>query len=123
MDPRGEDKEGTLSYPPPPKEIDDSFIKLYENHSLMLPSERYKEHLHMKKAERQWREDRDKVFRYRKRWNVLERKHPEGVLGVDGPMYADTKLYSERHEHLCAQADKRAVHAEGRFEHLAQQKA
>lgn len=43
----------------------------------MLPSERYKEHLKMKAGEQKWREERDAVFRYRKRMTVLERKHGE----------------------------------------------
>lgn len=33
----------------------------------MLPSERYKEHLKMKAGEKKWREERDAIFRYRKR--------------------------------------------------------
>ena len=54
----------------------------YQNHSLMLPSERYKEHLKMKAGEQKWREERDAVFRYRKRMTVLERKHPEADVSV-----------------------------------------
>jgi len=118
MDPRGEDKEGTLSYPQPPKEIDDSFIKLYENHSLMLPSERYKEHLHMKKAERQWREDRANLFLYRKRMQVLERHYPGGVTGLDGPLHPNTQLYAERRQHLVNQEERSATHGTGRNGHL-----
>lgn len=49
----------------------------------MLPSERYKEHLKMKAGEKKWREERDAVFRYRKRMNVLERKHQEALISDD----------------------------------------
>ena len=83
----------------------------------------------MKAGEKKWREERDAVFRYRKRMTVLERKHPEaagsalllmtsttasltslmavpakGILGVDGPTHPDTILYKERYHHLAAQA-------------------
>eukprot|EP00440_Ansanella_granifera_P053667 gb/GFBE01058180.1/.p1 GENE.gb/GFBE01058180.1/~~gb/GFBE01058180.1/.p1 ORF type:complete len:341 (+),score=63.27 gb/GFBE01058180.1/:1-1023(+) len=120
-DPRGDPREGTFEIPAPPPEVDDSFIKMYQNHSLMLPSERYKEHLAMKAGEQKWREERDAIFRYRKRMQVLERKHPEGILGVDGPTHPDTILYRERHEHLKAQAERKSLHAEGRHANLCAQ--
>lgn len=115
MDPRGDPREGTFEIPAPPPEVDDSFIKMYQNHSLMLPSERYKEHLKMKAGEKKWREERDAVFRYRKRMNVLKRKHQEGILGIDGPTHPDTLLYRDRFEHHAAQAQRKAVNAENRF--------
>eukprot|EP00438_Fugacium_kawagutii_P031305 Skav215329 [mRNA] locus=scaffold1391:20087:27921:- [translate_table: standard] len=115
MDPKGDPREGTFEIPAPPPEVDDSFIKMYKNHSLMLPSERYKEHLKMKAGEQKWREERDAVFRYRKRMNVLERKHAEGILGIDGPTHPDSILYKERYEHFATQAQKKAVNAENRF--------
>ncbi|CAE7194958.1 hypothetical protein AK812_SmicGene39917 [Symbiodinium microadriaticum] len=118
MDPKGDPREGTFEIPPPPAEVDDSFIKMYQNHSLMLPSERYKEHLLMKAGEQKWREERDAVFRYRKRMTVLERKHPEGILGVDGPTHPDTLLYKDRYQHLAAQAERKANIAENRFGNL-----
>eukprot|EP00441_Pelagodinium_beii_P022680 CAMPEP_0197661336 /NCGR_PEP_ID=MMETSP1338-20131121/51393_1 /TAXON_ID=43686 ORGANISM="Pelagodinium beii, Strain RCC1491" /NCGR_SAMPLE_ID=MMETSP1338 /ASSEMBLY_ACC=CAM_ASM_000754 /LENGTH=339 /DNA_ID=CAMNT_0043238873 /DNA_START=47 /DNA_END=1066 /DNA_ORIENTATION=- len=118
MDPRGDPREGTFEIPPPPEKVDDSFIAMYKNHSLMLPSERYKEHLKMKAGHQKWKEERDAVFRYRKRMQVLERKHPEGILGVDGPTHPDTILYRDRHEQLAQQAELKAQHAEGRFAHL-----
>lgn len=118
MDPKGDPREGTFEIPPPPAEVDDSFIKMYQNHSLMLPSERYKEHLLMKAGEQKWREERDAVFRYRKRMTVLERKHPEGILGIDGPTHPDTLLYKDRYQHLAAQAERKANIAENRFGNL-----
>lgn len=119
LDPRGEDKEGTLAYPQPPAEIDNSYIKLYENQSLMMPSERYKEHLALKEAEAQWREDRYNLFRYRKRINVLERHYPNGVVGVDGPMFPNTQLYKERRQHLVSDQGQGARSAVGRTESLS----
>eukprot|EP00931_Biecheleriopsis_adriatica_P031429 TRINITY_DN18433_c0_g1_i1.p1 TRINITY_DN18433_c0_g1~~TRINITY_DN18433_c0_g1_i1.p1 ORF type:complete len:360 (+),score=71.87 TRINITY_DN18433_c0_g1_i1:122-1081(+) len=120
-DPKGDPREGTFEIPAPPPKADDSFIKMYQNHALMLPSERYAEHLKMKAGEQKWREERDAIFRYRKRMNVLERKHPEGILGIDGPTHPDTVLYRDRHEHYMAQAQRKAVHSEGRFGHLHEQ--
>mmetsp|Transcript_123200 Transcript_123200/g.344866 ORF Transcript_123200/g.344866 Transcript_123200/m.344866 type:complete len:326 (+) Transcript_123200:160-1137(+) len=120
MDPRGDPREGTLSYPPP-TEVDDSFIKLYQNHSLMLPSERYREHQYMKKAEAQWRQDRENLFRYRKRMQVLERHYPDGVIGLDGPLHPGTQLYADRRSHILQQEARRADHATGRLDHLDSQ--
>lgn len=122
MDPRGDPREGTLSYPQPPKEIDDSFLKLLNNHSLMLPSERYKEHLHMKQAHAKWKEDRETLFRYRKRMQVLERHYPGGVIGMDGPMHPGTELYAERRAQLVGQEVRKADHGSGRQEHLGMQR-
>lgn len=119
-DPKGDPREGTFEIPLPPKEVDTSFIKLYENHSLMLPSERYKEHLQMKAAEAKWHADRKAVFDYKKRVAVMERKHPEGLTGIDGPMFPGTKLYADRREHLMTGAESRKAHAEKRLEQLAE---
>lgn len=121
MDPKGDPREGTFEIAPPPKEVDSSFIEMYKNHSLMLPSERYKEHLAMKAGEKKWREDRESVFRYKKKINVLERKHPEGILGVDGPTYPETVLYANRQQQMLAEAERREMHAENRFGNLANQ--
>jgi len=118
LDPRGDLREGTLSYPQPPKEVDDGFVQCYKNHSLMLPSERYKEHLYMKKAEKKWHEDRETVFRYRKRMQVLERHYPGGVVGMDGPTHPGTELYGDRRQHLINQQDRRSAHDVRRAEFL-----
>lgn len=124
MDPRGDPKEGTLSIPAPPKEVDNSYMKLMANHSLMLPSERYKESLQIKAAEKKYKEDREALFRYRKRMNVLERHYPNGVIGVDGPMHAGTQLYADRRAHFVKQEDDKMLHDEGRAAHLhCQQRA
>ena len=33
MDPKGDPREGTFEIPPPPEEVDDSFIKMCSSHS------------------------------------------------------------------------------------------
>lgn len=93
---------------------------MYENHSLMLPSERYQEHLAMKAGEQQWRKERDEIFLYKKRLRILERHHGQGVVGIDGPAFEGTRLYAERREFLENQANFRAGKSEGRFQNLAQ---
>mmetsp|Transcript_95222 Transcript_95222/g.171926 ORF Transcript_95222/g.171926 Transcript_95222/m.171926 type:complete len:341 (-) Transcript_95222:1-1023(-) len=121
VDPKADPRELTFEIPPPPTNVNTEFIDMYKNHSLMLPSERYQEHLKMKAGELQWRKDRADTFMYKKRMNVLERKHPEGIIGVDGPLYPETTLYRERHDQLAAQAQYKADHAEMRYGNLAQQ--
>lgn len=122
-DPKGDPRELTFEIPAPPPEVDMEFIKLYQNHSLMLPSERYREHLQMKVAEKKWREDRDTVFMYKKRCRILERKHPEGILGVDGPMFPDTELYAKQREQYLMEAEHKLKCSEDRYNVLAEKKA
>ena len=38
MDPKGDPREGTFEIPPPPKEVDDSFIKMCAQQFHVLPS-------------------------------------------------------------------------------------
>merc|ERR1719492_504417 len=123
MDPRGEAKEGTYQIPQPTKEPDDKFLKLYRNTSLMLPSERYKEHLYMKEAKKQYDKDKEAIFMYRKRVQALEKLHPNGIVGVDGPLHPGTRLYADRQTHLLGAADRHAEHEEARFYHLAERMA
>merc|ERR1719382_841606 len=87
----------------------------------MLPSERYKEHLHMKKAEKEWRQDRYNLFHYRKRMQVLERHYPGGVTGLDGPMFPETQLYADRRAHLVNQEGRKAAGSSSRAAHLEKQ--
>lgn len=118
LDPRGDPKEGTLSIPGPPKEVDNSYLKLMANDSLMLPSERLREHKQIKEAQQKWKEDRESLFRYRKRMNVLERHYPNGVAGMDGPMMPGTQLYAERREHFLVQEEGKVYQGAGRHDHL-----
>lgn len=118
-DPRNDPREGNFEIPQPPKEVDQTFVKLYENQSLMLPSERYKEHLYMKQAKQKYDEDRNAIFMYNKRVTTLERKHAEGITGIDGPLFPDSKLYGDSHHKVVAQAESKIRHAEGRYDILA----
>lgn len=120
-DPRGEPKELTFEYPLPPQEIDESHFKLVRNESLMLPSERYAEHLVMKAGAEKWKKDREDAFMYKKRMQKIEREYAQGITGVDGPLFPGTKLYEQQRAFLEAQAEARGGKAEGRFHHLAHQ--
>eukprot|EP00746_Dinoflagellata_sp_MGD_P002838 gnl/MRDRNA2_/MRDRNA2_105543_c0_seq1.p1 gnl/MRDRNA2_/MRDRNA2_105543_c0~~gnl/MRDRNA2_/MRDRNA2_105543_c0_seq1.p1 ORF type:complete len:304 (+),score=60.43 gnl/MRDRNA2_/MRDRNA2_105543_c0_seq1:133-1044(+) len=121
-DPRSDPREGTLEYPEAP-EVDTTFMKSYENHNLMLPSERHNEHLYMKEAERQWRADRDAIWLHNKRKRMIERHHRQGVVGIDSPMHEGTKLWSGQRQVFEHQTAKTARHAEDRTHHLAYQTA
>jgi hypothetical protein len=88
------------------------------NHALMLPSERYKEHLQIKASQRKWKEDREATFKYKKRMNIIEMSYPGGVVGVDGPLHADTKLWANRRGQLTHQEGIKASHATARAENL-----
>lgn len=119
-DPRYDPREGTLEYSKPP-EVDTSHLAAYENHNLMLPSERYREHLYMKDGERKWRADRDANWQYNKRKRMVERHHKQGVAGIDGPMHEGTKLYAGHREHYESQKAATARHYVGRRDHLEYQ--
>jgi hypothetical protein len=119
LDPKSDPREGTLEYPEPSPIVDNSFIKMMENRSLMLPSERLKEAKMIKEAKDKFQEDRDNLFRYRKRLQVLERHYPNGIAGIDGPTYPDTRLYAQRREQLQAVEHHHGTHAAGRHDQLA----
>lgn len=121
-DPRDDPRELSLEYPPP-KDVDTSFLELYKNHNLMLPSERFREFMVMKDGERQWRKDREAIFFHKKRHQMIERHHKQGVVGIDGPGHEGTKLYAnirEVHEHRRAKSE---AHAADRKAHLGYQTA
>lgn len=120
-DPRGEVKELTFEYPLPPQGIDEGHLALHRNQSLMLPSERYKEHLLLKAGTKQWQQDRQDAFLYKKRMQKIERQYQQGIVGIDGPLYEGTKLYEQQREFLQAQGEAKSQKAEGRFHHLAHQ--
>jgi len=119
LDPKGDPREGTFEYPEPSPIIDNEFVKMLNNHSLMLPSERLKEAKMIKAGKDKFQSDRDNLFRYRKRQQVLERHYPNGISGIDGPTYPDTKLYAQRREQLQAAEHFHGSHAAGRHEQLA----
>lgn len=122
MDARGDLKEGTLSVPAPPTSVDNTYVRLMANESLMLPSERYKEAKQIKESEQKFREDKESLLRYGKRMKILERHFPSGVVGVDGPMIPGTQLYADRRSHFIHQEDGQAFRGERRHDHLHSQR-
>jgi hypothetical protein len=120
-DPRGEPKELTFEYPPPPKEINEEHFQLIKNQSLMLPSERFREHCIMREGEKNWKQNRKDAFMYKKRMQKIEREYQNGIIGVDGPMFPGTKLYEQQRGYLEAMSEQKGVKAEGRFHNLAHQ--
>jgi len=122
MDPRGDPRELTFAYPEPPKECNTDHIKMFENHGLMTPAERYREHLLMKAGHAKWKKDREDTFLYKKRMTLLEREHGQGILGIDSPMHPDTNLFRQQRQYFEGHADHRGAHAEARFGHLGAQK-
>jgi hypothetical protein len=96
--------------------IDTGHLQLFENHRLMLPSERLAEHKALKAGIQNWQKGRNELFEFKKQKRILERKHPNGMLGIDGPLRPDTELYAERCAMFKAQDD--ASHADIRREFL-----
>jgi len=122
-DPLGEPKEGTLVVPQPPKEVNMEYLDMYRNDALMLPSERRDEARRIIAGEKKWKEDRKAVFAYKKTIQQLEMRYPDGVLGVDGPMCPETRIWAERREQLLQVAQRRQSHAEKRLPLLEEQTA
>lgn len=121
-DPEGQKKEGTLVVPQPRGDpVSNTFAEMYKNDALMLPSERRAEAVQIIAGEKQWKEDRAALFKYKKQIRTLEMKHPDGVEGVDGPMYPQTKIYAERRAQMQGRAQRLQAHAEARFVHLEEQ--
>jgi hypothetical protein len=123
-DPSGDPKEGTLVVPAPPKGgMNMEFVDMYKNDALMLPSERREEARRIIAGEKKWREDRKAHFGYKKAIRTLEMKYPDGVLGVDGPMCPETRIWADRREQLLQVKQRRQSHAERRFPFLEEQMA
>mmetsp|Transcript_64834 Transcript_64834/g.175178 ORF Transcript_64834/g.175178 Transcript_64834/m.175178 type:complete len:308 (-) Transcript_64834:75-998(-) len=121
-DPTGHKKEGTLVVPQPcVDKVSNAFADMYQNDALMLPSERRAEAKQIVAGEKQWREDRQALFKYKKQIRTLEMKHPDGVEGIDGPMYPETRIYAEKRAQMQDRAHKLQTHAEGRFARLERQ--
>merc|ERR1719188_816784 len=121
-DPKGQRNEGTLVVPQPRGGVSTAFAELYKNEALMLPSERRAEAAQIVAGERQWKEDRDAIFKYKRTIRTLEMKHPDGVEGIDGPMYPETRVWAERRAQMQERAQKQQAHAEARCVHLEGQR-
>lgn len=119
-DPRGDPREGTLEIPAPVIRQDDELMRLYQNHALMMPSERYREHIRMKKLIVEQKDEKEVSAMYKKRMRKLETSYPTGVTGIDGPLFPGTKLYEQRQSQLVAQENAKADKADRRFDTLAQ---
>jgi len=119
-DPRADPRELSLEYPAPPN-VDMSFLAFYENHGLMVPSERFREFIHTKKGEEQWRADREAIFLDKKRHFMIERHHKQGVVGIDGPGHEGTKLFAGIRSVNERRRAKSLVHSTGRQDHLGYQ--
>lgn len=100
-------------------QVDNSFVKMFENYDLMMPSERRKEHEAMKKGIEQWRRARAELFEYKKRKRIIELTHKSGVTSIDGPLFPQTELFSEHRGVLQSQAKASDLHAQGRMGQLA----
>lgn len=121
-DPRADPRELTLEYPVP-HDVDTSFLELYKNHNLMVPSERFNEFLTMKDGERQWRKDRADIFLHKKRHQMIERHHKQGVVGIDGPHHEGTQLYAGIRSVNEVKRARSETHAAERKAHLDYQMA
>eukprot|EP00927_Polykrikos_kofoidii_P017111 TRINITY_DN17769_c2_g1_i1.p1 TRINITY_DN17769_c2_g1~~TRINITY_DN17769_c2_g1_i1.p1 ORF type:complete len:370 (+),score=37.31 TRINITY_DN17769_c2_g1_i1:38-1147(+) len=120
MDPRGEAKEGTLTYDRPPSRASNGeLITMYENRGLMLPSERYREHLAMKDCQKAWRQDRAAIFQHNKQMKALENRHANGIVGIDSPMYSDTELFARQRSQYKVQCDAKEQNAVDRLNSLS----
>jgi len=118
IDSRADPREGSYVIKKP-EMPDDSFIELYKNHALMLPSERQREFQYMKHAEKKWREDKRAVSEYKKKVMTLTRKHRSGIVGVDSLTQEGTENFAEERENLVRDAAYRDAHGSRRMEFLA----
>lgn len=117
----GSDREGCVTYPKF-RNVDDSFIERFKKIGLMLPSERYDDHMAIKTGMAEWRLARRELFEYNKRKRILERKHRGGVVGIDYPLRNGTTLYNHDYLRFQTQHEKKEKHYQGRHTHLADQK-
>jgi len=117
----GSDRAGCVSYPKY-SDVDDSYIERFKKIHLMLPSERYDDHMAIKTGMANWRSQRRELFEYNKRKRIMERKHRGGIVGIDYPLREGTSLYKHDYERFQAQREKSENHAQGRLTHLADQR-
>lgn len=120
MDSRADPREGSFIIEKPPAP-DDSFIALYKNHSLMLPSERLREAKVICDSEKKWRQDKRQLFDYKKRKMCVQRKHRTGILGVDSLLHEGSENFVEEHQHYIHDRALKEAHAARRRDFLAEQ--
>merc|ERR1719313_2631310 len=99
---------------------DNSFQECYKNHALMLPSERYREFLYMKEAQKKYDKDKRALSEYKKKKMILTRKHISGIVGVDSLTQEGTENFADERENLLQDKAYGDAHAERRKHFLAE---
>jgi len=119
-DMRGDTREGSYSYNVT-SPADPEFFKILGNQSLMLPSERREEAKRFKDGWDDFQKSRTEHAEYTKRRRTLTRHHKSGIVGIDGPMKADSELYEADAARVKMQAEVKEAHDLGRKHHLGRQ--
>lgn len=119
IDSRADPREGSYVLTQPPKP-DNTYFECYKNHGLMIPSERYREFLYMKEAEKKYQKDKRALSEFKKKKMILTRKHVSGIVGVDSLTQEGTENFQEERENLLHEHDYREAHAERRQHFLAE---
>lgn len=101
-------------------EVDTEFMKLFKNNDLMMPSERYEEHVKMKQGIEDWRRARAELFEHKKRKRILERAHKSGIVNIDSATRPGTELYAEQQQIYEAQHQAADAHNARRMEYLVE---
>eukprot|EP00746_Dinoflagellata_sp_MGD_P167034 gnl/MRDRNA2_/MRDRNA2_97339_c0_seq1.p1 gnl/MRDRNA2_/MRDRNA2_97339_c0~~gnl/MRDRNA2_/MRDRNA2_97339_c0_seq1.p1 ORF type:complete len:329 (-),score=54.47 gnl/MRDRNA2_/MRDRNA2_97339_c0_seq1:57-1043(-) len=119
IDSRADPREGSYVIQQPGNP-DNSYFECYKNHGLMTPSERYREFLYMKEAEKKYKQDKRALSEFKKKKMVLTRKHISGIVGVDSLTQEGTENFVQEREHLLHDQGYRDDHAERRHHFLAE---
>mmetsp|Transcript_95776 Transcript_95776/g.255975 ORF Transcript_95776/g.255975 Transcript_95776/m.255975 type:complete len:296 (+) Transcript_95776:90-977(+) len=117
-DMKGDTREGCYNYPPV-TQPDLSYLALLENKKLMGPAERRAEAQLIKEKQAEYNKAKRELAEYAKRKRVLERKHKEGVVGIDGPLRDGTELYGEARDVMMSQSALRNSHTAKRHDLLS----
>jgi len=118
-DMRGDKREGSYSYNVV-SDCDPEFFKILGNHNLMLPSERREEAARFKEGHAAFLKSRKEYAEYTKKRRTLTRHHKSGIVGIDGPMKADSEMYGYDAGRVTLHREQKQDFDERRREHLAQ---
>lgn len=113
IDSRADPREGSYVIQEPGNP-DNSYFECYKNHGLMIPSERYREFLYMKEAEKKYKEDKRALSLYKKKKMILTRKHISGIVGVDSLTQEGTENFPEEREVYLREKAYSDAHADRR---------
>merc|ERR1719313_667111 len=97
---------------------DNSFQECYKNHALMLPSERYREFLYMKEAQKKYDKDKRALSEYKKKKMILTRKHISGIVGVDSLTQPGTENFADERANVLRDQACKDAHATFRKDFL-----